>query len=117
MLIVFLIKNPDIITNSVGRIKTDNAIGLQHLFVDDPVEHFVGIVKEYFGFFTFYRIIKNGRVFPVDAPGMEKEGPVDIIADFCQVVVFEVFIAEECGFINGAAVPINFYVIFPGFIQ
>jgi hypothetical protein len=76
-----------------------------------------GIVEKLFCFSSLDRIFKDGRIFSVQFPGMEKESPVDIIAQFLQGIIMEILIPGEKGFPDPDPGPVGPEPVLPRFFQ
>ena len=67
--------------------QTRNALGAKPFFVDDLVEHRIGIGKQASCAFANNFIGQNRRIIAMQFPRPEKWGPVDIIAQVRQVPI------------------------------
>ena len=106
-----------IIVYRVGGEQTDHRFRLQPFFTDDFIHHRFGIIKQFSGFFAFFRIVENFRVTSFEFPGKKERCPVDVFADLCQRIIIKHFHAAECRCAYVAVVPVDHCLIGAGILQ
>ena len=69
----------DVIAIRIGWPETDHAARLEHILIDDTLEHDLRIGEQVPGCGSTHLIVENLRVAPLDLPAGEEGRPVDIV--------------------------------------
>src|SRR5690606_26552984 len=96
-----------VIAYGVGRPETDHGLGRKPFFLDDLLEHRLGIGPKRARSLALRLVLKNGRITALEFPGLEERRPVDIAGDFRQIEIREDPRTEEAGPGRGVARPVR----------
>ena len=99
---------------SVGRPETDNGVGLQPFFGDDPGQHGLSILVKLCCFGTHHCVGQDIGEMPTQFPGDEEGGPINIGTQQRQIHLAEAPCASECGSLGFKIVPVGFETIGDG---
>ena len=78
---VVAINNQVIVIDAVGRKQPNHRPGGEPVFVDDLLEHGLGIIKQGLGVFADHFIGEDSRIATRQLPGHEEGSPVDIFGN------------------------------------
>ena len=91
----FISENHNIIAIARGRPKADNRFGGQPFFINHLVEHGLRVIEQIGCRFADHIIGQNCRIAPVQIPALEERRPINIVAQFGQIIIVKDFRAGE----------------------
>ena len=102
----------------VRRKEPDHPVGGQPLLLDQGIEHRLRVVVELAGSLARHRVVKDVGEATLHLPGVEERLPVDVLAEFGEVVVAELADAKALGrHRRRVAGPLDWRLIRAGLLQ
>ncbi len=103
-----------IVLHLVGWPEAEHRTGADQLFINQLVQHGLGIAEQRGGRFADHFVLENARVFAGQVPGDEERRPVDVLGQRAQVDIFQQLAAGEARPDRRVAGPVELRLVSDG---